>query len=70
MRRLIAAGGLLAAILLAAAPASACPATRDTQSEPGCEVLTLCEMSLQRVDDAPMVHRALDKSGVKVLDPA
>lgn len=38
--------------------------------EPGCEVLTLCEMSLQRVDDAPMVHRALDKSGVKVLDPA
>jgi hypothetical protein len=39
LRRLIAAGGLLAAILLAAAPASACPATRDAQSEPGCEVL-------------------------------
>jgi len=39
LRRLIAAGGLLAAILLAAAPASACPATRDTQSEPGCEVI-------------------------------
>jgi hypothetical protein len=39
LRRLIAAGGLLAAILLAAAPASACPATRDAQSEPGCEVI-------------------------------
>ena len=38
--------------------------------EPGCEVLTLCEMSLQRVDDAPMVHRSLDDSGVRVLDPA
>lgn len=38
--------------------------------EPGCEVLTLCEMSLQRVEDAPMVHRALDSSGVRVLDPA
>ena len=38
--------------------------------EPGCEVLTLCEMSLQRIDDAPMVHRSLDNSGVRVLDPA
>lgn len=38
--------------------------------EPGCEVLTLCEMSLQRVDDAPMVHRDLDNSTVRVLDPA
>lgn len=38
--------------------------------EPGCEVLTLCELSIQRVDDAPMVHRALDSSGVRVLDPA
>ena len=33
-------------------------------------MLTLCEMSLQRVEDTPMVHRALDDSGVKVLDPA
>ena len=38
--------------------------------EPGCEVLTLCEMSLQRVDDAPMVHRDIDNSTVRVLDPA
>ncbi len=38
--------------------------------EPGCEVLTLCEMSIQRVDDAPMVHRALDDSGVRLIDPA
>jgi len=36
--------------------------------EPGCEVLTLCEMSIQRVDGVPMTHRALDDSGVKVLD--
>jgi uncharacterized protein len=38
--------------------------------EPGCEVLTLCEMSIQRVDEVPMAHRDLDGSGVKVLDPA
>ncbi len=38
--------------------------------EPGCEVLTLCELSIQRVDEVPMVHRSLDNSGVKVLDPA
>jgi uncharacterized protein len=38
--------------------------------EPGCEVLTLCEMSIQRVDSTEMVHRDLDGSGVKVLDPA
>ena len=38
--------------------------------EPGCEVLTLCEMSIQRVDEVPMAHRDLDGSGVRVLDPA
>ena len=38
--------------------------------EPGCEVLTLCELSIQRVDGTPMTHRDLDGSGVKVLDPA
>ena len=38
--------------------------------EPGCEVLTLCELSLQRITDTPMVHRSLDPSGVRVLDPA
>jgi predicted DNA-binding protein with PD1-like motif len=38
--------------------------------EPGCEVLTLCEMSIQRVDGTRMTHRDLDGSGVKVLDLA
>jgi uncharacterized protein len=38
--------------------------------EPGCEVLTLCEMSIQRVEQTPMVHRDLDGSGVRVLDLA
>ena len=33
-------------------------------------VLTLCELSIQRLEDTPMTHRALDDSGVKVLDPA
>lgn len=36
--------------------------------EPGCEVLTLCELSIRRLHDAPMTRRALDDSGVKVLD--
>jgi uncharacterized protein len=38
--------------------------------EPGCRVLTLCELSIRRLEDAPMTRRALDASGVKVLDPA
>ena len=38
--------------------------------EPGCTVLTLCEMTIQRLAGVPMTHRALDDSGVKVLDPA
>jgi uncharacterized protein len=38
--------------------------------EPGCEVLTLCELSIQRVEQTPMVHRDLDGSGVRVLDLA
>jgi len=38
--------------------------------EPGCRVLTLCELSIRRLGDAPMTRRALDDSGVKVLDPA
>jgi uncharacterized protein len=38
--------------------------------EPGCRVLTLCELSIRRLADAPMTRRTLDDSGVKVLDPA
>jgi uncharacterized protein len=38
--------------------------------EPGCEVLTLCELSIQRLDSTPMTRRDLDGSTVKVLDPA
>ena len=36
----------------------------------GCRVLTLCELSIKRLEDARMTRRALDGSGVKVLDPA
>ncbi|MGH2350667.1 MAG: PPC domain-containing DNA-binding protein [Chloroflexota bacterium] len=38
--------------------------------EPGCRVLTLCELSIQRLTEVRMTRRALDSSGVKVLDPA
>lgn len=38
--------------------------------EPGCEVLTLCELSIQRLDNTPMTRRDLDGSTVKVLDQA
>ena len=38
--------------------------------EPGCRVLTLCELSIRRLPDTHMTRRALDESGVKVLDTA
>ena len=38
--------------------------------EPGCTVLTMCEMSIQRLAEVPMTRRDLDGSGVNVLDPA
>lgn len=38
--------------------------------EPGCEVLTLCELSIQRLENTQMTRRDLDGSTVKVLDPA
>lgn len=38
--------------------------------ELGCEVLTLCELSLQRIEGIAMTRRDLDGTGVKVLDPA
>jgi predicted DNA-binding protein with PD1-like motif len=38
--------------------------------EPGCRVLTLCELSIKRLTEVRMTRRALDSSGVKVLDLA
>ena len=38
--------------------------------EPGCKVLTLCELSVKRLNQTPMTRRDLDGSTVKVLDPA
>lgn len=37
--------------------------------ELGCRVLTLCELSIQRLTEVRMTRRAIDGSGVKVLDP-